>query len=105
MELAIEIIGWFGFTTSFTMLLPQVVKVIKTRNTKSLSLIMFLLTFLNALLWFVYGLLTNSMQLYIANSCAMLASLIIIIYIILNILKAKNRKGKEQEKLDSKKSK
>ncbi|AKU79990.1 SemiSWEET family sugar transporter [Spiroplasma turonicum] len=89
MNLAIEIIGWMGFTTSLLMLLPQVFKVIKTRDTKSLSLFMFILTFLNALIWFSFGLLTKSMQLYIANACAMTASIIIIVYIIINLIKSK----------------
>ncbi|AOG60317.1 hypothetical protein SHELI_v1c03620 [Spiroplasma helicoides] len=91
-----NVIGWLGFTTSLTMLLPQVIKVMRTRDTKSLSLIMFILTFLNAVLWFAYGLLIAQMQLYIANACALVASLIIIGYILANHIKAKKQKNNQE---------
>ncbi len=96
MDIAKEVIGWLGFATSFSMLLPQVIKVIRSRDTKSLSLVMFLLTFVNALLWFTYGLIEKNMQLYIANACAMAASVIILFFIIVNLLKIKNKSKKNK---------
>ncbi|AGR42260.1 SemiSWEET family sugar transporter [Spiroplasma diminutum] len=89
-EMASEILGWIGFATSFSMLLPQVVKVCITKNTKSLSPIMFFLTFLNACIWTSYAFFTKEtpdLQVGCANLAAMAASFFILSFIISNKIK------------------
>ncbi|QHX36774.1 SemiSWEET family sugar transporter [Spiroplasma sp. BIUS-1] len=92
-ELAGTILGWIGFATSFSMLLPQVIKVCITKNTKALSPIMFFLTFLNACIWTSYAFFTKpdkpDLQVGCANLAAMVASLFILIFIISNKIKEK----------------
>ncbi|WP_338984451.1 PQ-loop repeat-containing protein [Spiroplasma endosymbiont of Diplazon laetatorius] len=101
--LAGTILGWIGFATSFSMLLPQVVKVCVTKNTKSLSPIMFFLTFLNACIWTCYAFFTKEtpdLQVGCANLAAMAASLFILIFIISNKIKDKvtlNRLKKDKK--------
>ncbi|AUM62771.1 SemiSWEET family sugar transporter [Spiroplasma monobiae] len=102
-NLAETILGWIGFATSFSMLLPQVIKVCITKNTKALSPIMFFLTFLNACIWTSYALLAKSekdWQVGCANLAAMVASLFILIFIIVNKVKDKitlNRLKKDKK--------
>ncbi|AXK51653.1 SemiSWEET family sugar transporter [Spiroplasma alleghenense] len=92
MNLAKEIIGWLAFTTSSLMLVPQVLKVIKTKKTESVSLVMFIFAVTNYILWTVYGFLKNSPQIYIANILAFTSSAIILGYIIYNGVKKRKEK-------------
>lgn len=101
--LAATILGWIGFATSFSMLLPQVIKVCITKNTKSLSPIMFFLTFLNACIWTSYALFAKSerdWQVGCANLAAMVAAFFILMFIISNKIKDKvtlNRLKKDKK--------
>ncbi|AHI53817.1 hypothetical protein SSABA_v1c04080 [Spiroplasma sabaudiense Ar-1343] len=90
MNLATEIIGWLAFATSSLMLVPQVYKVIKTKKTESVSMVMFIFAVTNYTLWTVYGFLKNSPQIYIANILAFICSVIILGFVIYNIAKKKN---------------
>ncbi|WP_342259067.1 PQ-loop repeat-containing protein [Spiroplasma endosymbiont of Dioctria linearis] len=100
--LANDILGWVGFATSFSMLLPQVIKVCVTKNTKALSPIMFFLTFLNACIWTSYAFIKEPVDLQVgcANLSAMAASLFILCFIISNKIKDKmtlNRLKKDKK--------
>jgi MtN3 and saliva related transmembrane protein len=63
--------------------IPQVYIVVKTRNTKDLSLITFSTFAVGVFLWFLYGVLINEKPIIIAN----LATLIMIIVIIIMKIK------------------
>jgi MtN3 and saliva related transmembrane protein len=54
------------FTTA--SLLPQLIKVYRTKSTKDISTGMFALFGGGVLLWFIYGLLVNDLPIIIANS-------------------------------------
>ncbi|WP_339020355.1 PQ-loop repeat-containing protein [Spiroplasma endosymbiont of Atherix ibis] len=102
-EMASLILGWIGFATSFSMLMPQVIKVCITKNTKALSPIMFFLTFLNSCIWTSYAFFTKEtpdLQVGCANLAVMGASLFILIFIICNKVKDKitlNRLKKDKK--------
>jgi len=59
--------------------LPQIIKSIKTKNTKDLSLLMYLILIMGVFLWLVYGILIESLPLIIANAIVILFSLTILI--------------------------
>ena len=80
MSFYIGIIAGILCTISF---IPQVYVVIKTRNTKDLSLTTFSIFAVGVFLWFLYGVLINEKPIIIAN----LATLIMIIVIIAMKLK------------------
>ena len=63
-------------TTSFLL---QIIKSIKTKNTKDLSLLMYLILIMGVFLWLVYGILIESLPLIIANAIVILFSLTILI--------------------------
>ena len=59
--------------------MPQIIKSIKTKNTKDLSLLMYLILIMGVFLWLVYGILIESLPLIIANAIVILFSLTILI--------------------------
>ncbi|MDM7861842.1 SemiSWEET transporter [Alteromonas sp. ASW11-36] len=74
----IQIIGYIAaFCTSLSFL-PQAVKVIKTRNTDSLSLSMYSVFSFGVLLWLIYGALLGDMPMIVANTITLLFALIIL---------------------------
>jgi MtN3 and saliva related transmembrane protein len=68
-----------AFLTTFAFV-PQVVRVIKTRDTHAISLWMYLLFSMGLALWLVYGLLLWLWPVIIANSITLLLSLIVIYF-------------------------
>jgi MtN3 and saliva related transmembrane protein len=68
MDSIVLILGYIaGFFTTISFL-PQVIKTWKTKSTKDISLIMFILFVLGISLWFVYGLMEKSLPIIIANA-------------------------------------
>ena len=57
---------------------PQVVKTWKTRSTKDVSLVMFLLLSVGIFIWIVYGIKIGSLPVVVANSISLVFSLIIL---------------------------
>jgi MtN3 and saliva related transmembrane protein len=56
----IEILGYAaGAVTAFTFL-PQVIKTWKEKSAKNVSLLMFLIAFVNEVMWIAYGVLSNN---------------------------------------------
>lgn len=66
-----------GTTISF---LPQAVKTIQTKNTIGISLPMYVLFTTGTLFWLIYGIMSGSLQVAIANAITFLFASIILIY-------------------------
>jgi MtN3 and saliva related transmembrane protein len=72
---AIGFLAAMGTTLSF---LPQALKIIKTKDTKSISLSMYILFVSGVFLWLIYGVLRQDVPVIIANAVTLiLASLIL----------------------------
>lgn len=56
------------FTTGANI--PQTIKVIKTRSTKSLSAVTYAMLFAGGILWVIYGAIRNDVPVILANSVA-----------------------------------
>ena len=79
MQGLLGLLAAFCTTSSF---LPQAIKVIRTKNTDSLSLVMYLVFTVGVGLWLVYGLLKNDLAIVIANFVTIiLASMILFVKI------------------------
>ena len=66
-----HIIGYVAaFLTTISML-PQLIKVVRTKNTKSLSLLMLSVLSVGISLWLIYGLMLKSPPLILANSISL----------------------------------
>jgi len=76
----ITIIGLIAAAFTTITLLPQLIKVWKTKSTKDISVGMFLLYCGGVLLWFVYGFFRNDFAIILANSSAFIQALIILMF-------------------------
>lgn len=74
----IELIGAVAAAITTLCWVPQALKVIQTRETRALSLIMYLMLTLGIGLWLVYGLLINSWPLIGANTVTFVLVVIIL---------------------------
>jgi MtN3 and saliva related transmembrane protein len=66
-----------GTTVSF---LPQAIETIQTKNTSGISLSMYALFTAGTLLWLIYGILSPSLPVTIANAITLIFASIILIY-------------------------
>ena len=73
-----------GILTAFASL-PQLIKSIKTKHTKDLSLGMFITLSMGIFLWIIYAFLTKDVTLVIAN----IVTITIILYILILKIKYK----------------
>ncbi len=83
MNLNPEIIGFIAGSLTTFSLVPQVIKIIKTKHTKDLSLAMYLLFTLGISLWLVYGVIADLPSLIITNSITIILAGIILYYKII----------------------
>ena len=60
-----------GGLTTFAML-PQLIKILKTKSTKDISLLLFIMAFLGVILWLVYGFLINDIPVIVGNGISLL---------------------------------
>jgi MtN3 and saliva related transmembrane protein len=78
----VDILGAIAAACTTGAFLPQAIKVIVTQETKSLSLIMYIMLTTGVALWLAYGILKADIPLIIANGVTFaFASIILIIKI------------------------
>jgi MtN3 and saliva related transmembrane protein len=75
----ITIIGFLAATGTTISLLPQAIKIIKTKHAKDISLGMYLILTTGIFLWLVYGILIKDLPLIVANGISLLFSVTILI--------------------------
>jgi MtN3 and saliva related transmembrane protein len=77
---AVTIIGLFAALFTTISLLPQLIKIYKTKSTKDISTGMFSLFCGGVFLWFIYGVLINDFPIIIANSLAFIQAATILFF-------------------------
>ncbi|MFT4762292.1 MAG: MtN3 and saliva related transmembrane protein [Paraglaciecola sp.] len=75
---SITIIGLIAASFTTVSFLPQAIQVIKTKDTKGLSLSMYLIFTTGVFLWLVYGLLVQDIPLIISNLITFLLAAVIL---------------------------
>ena len=76
----IMILGLIAAALTTGALLPQLIKVWKTKSTKDISTGMFGLTSAGVLVWFIYGVFVNNFPIIIANSLAFIQAVMILFF-------------------------
>jgi len=76
----IEIIGYLAAFFTTISFIPQVVKVIKDKQTRNISLQMYLIFTMGILMWLIYGILIFSPPIILANSFTLIFAIIILSY-------------------------
>ncbi|MDF2383731.1 SemiSWEET transporter [Nostoc ellipsosporum NOK] len=75
----IEVLGYTaGAITSLTFL-PQVIKTLKEKSAKDVSLLMFIIAVVNQTMWVVYGALLSNWVIILTNSVILSMSVTMII--------------------------
>lgn len=74
---SIGIVAAFLTTIAFV---PQVLRVMRTRNTHAISLWMYMLFSTGVLLWLVYGIMLRLWPVIVANSVTLVLSLVVIFF-------------------------
>jgi len=76
----IDYIGFAAGTLTTVSFMPQVIKTWKIKETKDISLAMFLILAIGMILWLWYGILIKSFPVIIANLVSVVLCLIMIIF-------------------------
>lgn len=72
------ILGYAAGAVTTTSLVPQVMKIWKTKSARDVSLGMFLIFSIGISLWIVYGFFLHSMPIIIANAVSLLLGFIVL---------------------------
>lgn len=75
----IEVVGLIAAVLTTGAFVPQVLKVLKAKSTKDISLSMYLVMFTGVILWLVYGLYHKAPPIIFANSVTAILILSVII--------------------------
>ena len=78
--LIIKYIGFFAAFCTTIAFLPQAIKVYKTKSTKDISLIMFIIFTIGVFSWLIYGLIIDDLPVILANVVTLILSLFILLY-------------------------
>ncbi len=72
-------VGYLGGTMTTLAFLPQVVKTLRTRDTRSISLGMYILFTTGVFLWLLYGLRLHALPMILANGLTLLMSFVLLV--------------------------
>lgn len=73
-----QILGLAAGTLIVFASLPQILKIIKSKSTKDISLAMYIILNIGTLLWVIYGFVTNQIAIIIPNLIFLVLNLIIL---------------------------
>lgn len=82
-----NILGIFAAVLTTLSFLPQVIQVIKTKDTKSISLGMYSMFVVGIIFWTIYGFLLRDKPILIANLITFCLAFVILIYKIKEVIK------------------
>ncbi len=72
--------GLLAAVLTSTSFLPQALKTIRTKDTSSISLSMYILFTLGTLMWFIYGIASNNLPVWLANGFTLILASVILYY-------------------------
>jgi MtN3 and saliva related transmembrane protein len=75
----IDLIGYAAATMTTVSFLPQLIRVVRLRSARDISLTMFLVFSAGTFAWFLYGVLSHSTPVWVANAVTFLLSMSILI--------------------------
>ncbi|NMC59844.1 MAG: SemiSWEET transporter [Candidatus Methanofastidiosa archaeon] len=75
----ITALGLFAGTLTTVSFVPQVLKTWKFKETRDISLLMYIIFFTGILLWFSYGILIKNTPIIVANGVSLVLVFIVLI--------------------------
>jgi MtN3 and saliva related transmembrane protein len=76
----IKIIGLIAAFCTTISFLPQAIKIIKTKDTSSISISMYSLFTFGTLMWLLYGVYSKNTPVMLANGATFILAVIILLY-------------------------
>jgi MtN3 and saliva related transmembrane protein len=73
-----DIIGSIAATLTTISFVPQVVKLVKTRHTKDISLSMYIIFTIGVALWLVYGIMLGRLPIIMSNAITLILTSVIL---------------------------
>jgi MtN3 and saliva related transmembrane protein len=88
---AIEIVGFSASLLSVLNQFPQAIKVFRTQDTHSISLVMYCIVVVAITLWLIYGIMLNDGPLIWANALSLFPIVYIFVRKVRNTVKGKDK--------------
>lgn len=83
----VKMLGIIAAICTTGAFIPQAYRVFKTNDTKSISLLMYIMTTMGVALWFFHGMNIQDTPVMVANGCTFILSLCILYMKVANIVK------------------
>jgi MtN3 and saliva related transmembrane protein len=80
LNILLEYIGFFAAFCTTIAFLPQAAKVWKTKSTKDISLLMFVIFTIGVFSWLIYGITISDLPVILANTVTLILSLFILVF-------------------------
>ena len=80
LDFIFKYIGFFAAICTTIAFLPQAFKVWKTKSTKDISLLMFIIFTIGVISWLIYGITISDLPIILANAVTLILSLFILVY-------------------------
>jgi MtN3 and saliva related transmembrane protein len=84
-----EYIGFLAAFLTTASFVPQAVKILRTRQTEGISLIMYAMFTAGIVAWLAYGIMTNSMPVIMANIITLMLASVILALKIQGVVQAR----------------
>jgi MtN3 and saliva related transmembrane protein len=83
--------GLFAAVLTSSSFLPQALKTIRTKDTASISLSMYILFTFGTLMWFIYGLISDNLPVWLANGFTLILASVILYFKVKNTLNQQDK--------------
>ena len=77
---SITFLGYIAGALTTLAFLPQLIKVVKSKSTKDISLLMFVVICTGISLWLIYGILIDSLPIILANMVTLIIAGAILVF-------------------------
>lgn len=74
----VTLIGYLAAICTTIAFIPQVVRIVKTKDTKGISLIMYITFTIGVLSWLIYGICLNELPIVLCNAVTLVLSVTIV---------------------------
>ena len=86
MDIFFKILGYIAAASTTIAFVPQMISVVKTRDTRSISLGMYIIFIFGIICWLTYGIYKVDWPIIIANAVSAVFSSIILVFKIINVV-------------------
>ena len=64
----LNFIGYTAGVTNAIAMIPQIIKLIKTKKSNDISILTFIMLFITSILWIVFGIIISSISIIVSSS-------------------------------------